>query len=736
MTDWLEALNPRQREAVEHGEGPMLVIAGAGSGKTRVLTYRIAYLIEARGVPAHAILAVTFTNKAAAEMRQRIERLIGVKAEQAWIGTFHATCVRMLRESGRSIGLRPDFTIFDGSDQLALVRRSMKELNIDPKRYEPRSILSAISAAKNEMIAPEAYADRAVDPWERQVARVYRLYQQSLDDANGLDFDDLLLRANQMLEQVPEVLRRYQERFRHILVDEYQDTNHAQYLLVNRLAARHRNLCVVGDADQSIYGWRGADIRNILEFERDYPDAHVVLMEQNYRSTRRILESANHVIANNLGRPEKKLWTDRPDGDPVYVYQAADERQEAAFVADVIELQRLQGRGYGDFTLLYRTHAQSRAFEEEFVRRGIPYRIVAGLRFYDRKEIKDLLAYLRLLANPRDRVSLERIINVPRRGIGEGTLARVEVYARTQVDELGRPMSLLQAMGEAGRIEGLSVQYRRRLAEFHALIEGLRAEVARLSVTDLVSRVLQATGYLEELQAEMGPEAESRIQNVQEFLTVTQQFDDLNGGQPGRLPEFLEQVALVSDADDYESGTGSVTLMTLHAAKGLEFPVVFLVGMEEGVFPHSRAVWEPGEIEEERRLAYVGMTRAQHLLILTCARQRTLYGSTGFNPMSRFIEEIPEHLRKDVSARGARGLVSGADAAGGSASGPNGLAGRATGSSAGLFRPGQRVRHRHFGVGTVVRVEPSGHDEKVTVAFPDQGVRTFVRSLAPLEPAG
>lgn len=734
MTDWLQGLNPRQREAVEHGDGPLLVIAGAGSGKTRVLTYRIAYLIEARGVPAHAILAVTFTNKAAAEMRQRIERLIGAKAEQAWIGTFHATCVRMLRQSGRSIGLRPDFSIFDSSDQQSLVRRTMKELNIDTKRYEPRSILAAISSAKNEMTPPEVYADRAADPWERTVARVYRLYQQGLEEANALDFDDLLIRANRMLEEAPEVLRKYQERFRHILVDEYQDTNHAQYLLVNRLAAAHRNLCVVGDADQSIYGWRGADIRNILDFERDYPDARVVLMEQNYRSTGHILESANHVIANNLDRPKKRLWTDRPKGEPVYVYQAADERQEAAFVANVIELQRRRGRGYGDFTLLYRTHAQSRAFEEEFVRRGLPYRIVAGVRFYDRKEIKDLVAYLRVLANPRDRVSLERIINVPRRGIGETTLAKVEAYARSQVDELGQPLSLYAAMGSAGRVEGLSVQYRRRLAEFHALLEGLREEAARLPVTDLVGRVLQESGYLEALQAEQGPEAESRLQNVQEFLTVTQQFDDQTGGQPGKLAEFLEQVALVSDADAYDEGAGSITLMTLHAAKGLEFPVVFLVGMEEGVFPHSRAVWEPGEIEEERRLAYVGMTRAEEVLILTCARQRTLYGSTNLNAMSRFIEEIPDHLRKDVTPLGARGLLPEAEQQAAAAQIPGQA--REPSGSAGAFRPGQRVRHKHFGVGTVVRVEPSGRDEKVTVAFPEQGIRTFIRSLAPLEPAG
>ncbi|HEY8532070.1 MAG TPA: DNA helicase PcrA [Limnochorda sp.] len=734
MTDWLQDLNPRQREAVEHGDGPLLVIAGAGSGKTRVLTYRIAYLIEVRGVPAHAILAVTFTNKAAAEMRQRIERLIGPKAEQAWIGTFHATCVRMLRQSGGSIGLRPDFTIFDASDQQSLVRRAMKELNIDPKRYEPRSILAAISAAKNEMISPEAYADRASDPWERIVARVYRFYQDALADANALDFDDLLIQANRMLEEAPEVLKKYQQRFRHILVDEYQDTNHAQYLLINRLAAAHRNLCVVGDADQSIYGWRGADIRNILDFERDYPDAHVVLMEQNYRSTGHILESANHVIAHNLDRPKKRLWTDRPKGDPVYVYQAVDERQEAAFVADVIELQHRRGRNYGDFTLLYRTHAQSRTFEEEFIRRGLPYRIVAGVRFYDRKEIKDLVAYLRVLANPRDRVSLERIINVPRRGIGEGTLAKLEAFARTQTDETGQPLSLYAAMGMAGRVEGLSFQYRRRLAEFHALLEGLREEAARLSVTDLVTRVLHESGYLEVLREEQGPEAESRLQNVQEFLTVTQQFDDQTGGQPGKLAEFLEQVALVSDVDAYEEDAGSITLMTLHAAKGLEFPVVFLVGMEEGVFPHSRAVWEPGEIEEERRLAYVGMTRAQEILILTWARQRTLYGSTNLSVMSRFIEEIPEHLRKDVTATGARGLLPDAEQQAATARAP-GEAGGA-GAPGGSFRPGQRVRHKHFGVGTVVRVEPSGRDEKVTVAFPEQGIRTFIRSLAPLEPAG
>ena len=637
---WLNDLNETQRAAVEHVDGPLLIIAGAGSGKTRVLTYRMAYLLE-RGVSPSAILAVTFTNKAAAEMRERISQLIGPRADHVWMGTFHSMCVRILRRYADRLGFPNQFLIFDTADQLAAVRAVLKELDLDPKRNDPRSLLSSISAAKNNLLGPGEYAETASDFWERTVARVYEKYQEKLRENGAFDFDDLLLATVRLFRQEEDVLQYYRDRFQYLMVDEYQDTNKVQYVLVNMLAEKHRNLCVVGDADQSIYRFRGADIRNILDFERDYPDATTIKLEQNYRSTKRIIEAANAVIANNFDRPAKNLWTDNPEGSPLYFYQATDERGESGFVADQIRQGiREEGREYADFTVLYRTHAQSRTFEEEFIRRGIPYRIVSGVRFYERKEIKDLLAYLRVIYNPLDEFSLRRIINVPRRGIGDVTVGKLDEFAAVN------GMSLFEALTDSQALAELSTTASNRVQEFASLIEDLRAVAGDVSLTALADRVLEHSGYMSELRAERTIEAEARIENLREFLSVTRQFEQEQGGGLG---EFLEHVALVSDVDAYDADANSVTMMTLHAAKGLEFPVVFLVGMEDGVFPHSRALAEVSELEEERRLCYVGMTRAMEKLYLTCARQRMLYGQPVAGSVSLFINEIPSELIEDVS---------------------------------------------------------------------------------------
>lgn len=771
---WLTDLNDTQRAAVEHVDGPLLIIAGAGSGKTRVLTYRMAYLLQVRNVSPSSILAVTFTNKAAAEMRERVSALIGPRAEQVWVGTFHAMCVRILRRYAERLGFPKQFLIFDTADQLAAVRACLKELNLDPKRNDPRSLLGAISAAKNNLMDPSEYAEKASDFWERTVARVYERYQEKLRENGAFDFDDLLLATVRLFRQEVDVLQYYRDRFRYLMIDEYQDTNKVQYVLVNMLAEEHRNLCVVGDADQSIYRFRGADIRNILDFERDYPDATIIKLEQNYRSTKRIIEAANAVIANNFDRPAKDLWTNNPEGAPLYFYQAMDERAEAGFIADEIRRGISEdGREYSDFTVLYRTHAQSRTFEEEFIRRGIPYRIVSGVRFYERKEIKDLLAYLRVIFNPLDEFSLRRIINVPRRGIGDVTIGRLDEFAAAN------GMSLYEALTDGEALAGLSTAAANRVHEFAELLEGLRAVAADVSLTALADRVLEHSGYMRELHAERTIEAEARIENLREFLSVTRQFEQEQGGG---LEEFLEHVALVSDVDAYDADANSVTMMTLHAAKGLEFPVVFLVGMEDGVFPHSRALAEASELEEERRLCYVGMTRAMERLYLTCARQRLLYGQPVAGNVSLFVNEIPSELIEDVSENmraragwqvlhggagrdaahtgfgdwplGGRGPVGGPASGGGRgvASGPVSLgssdlkdAGDSRvrdvpgGSDRGgaldpaSLQSGDRVRHAVFGEGTVISCTPASGDTVVTIAFPDQGVKKLLASIAPLE---
>ncbi|MFS8664706.1 MAG: DNA helicase PcrA [Limnochordales bacterium] len=768
LTDWLQDLNETQRAAVRHTDGPLLIIAGAGSGKTRVLTYRIAYLLEVRGVSPRAILAVTFTNKAAREMRERVARLIGPIGEQVWVGTFHATCVQILRRHADRLGFPSHFLIFDTADQLAAIRESLKDLDLDPKRFDPRGLLAAISAAKNELLDPAAYRAQAADFWERTVARVYERYQAKLQENGAFDFDDLIFAVVRLFQEDPAVLEQYQERFRYLMVDEYQDTNHAQYVLVNLLAGGHRNLCVVGDADQSIYRFRGADIRNILDFERDYPDAKVIKLEQNYRSTQRIVAAANAVIANNLDRPEKNLWTRNPPGDPVFFFQAGDEREEAAFVGDEIRRGVLEeGRAYRDFAILYRTHAQSRTFEEEFIRRGLPYRIVSGVRFYERKEIKDLLAYLRVIFNPYDGLSLRRIINVPRRGIGDTTLGRLEAWAAAT----GLP--LYEALGAEEALAQLSPATARKVRAFREQVDGWRAVVGQVSLTNLCQRVLEETGYWAELHAERTVEAEARVENLREFLSVTRQFELEQGHDLGA---FLEHVALVSDVDAYDADADSVTLMTLHAAKGLEFPVVFLVGMEEGVFPHARAAMEPGELEEERRLCYVGMTRAMERLYMTCAQQRMLYGEPMAAAVSRFVGEVPADLLEDLSAElraqaararwqvlpGGRspqaglgprpvGLRAAAGSrgdgrpgarhadppgSGGGAAGRRGAGVAGTGHEQAQWQVGDRVYHAVWGEGTIVSREASAGDLILVVAFPGQGIKKLLAGMAPLERVG
>jgi len=646
----LEQLNPRQREAVTTTEGPLLVMAGAGSGKTRVLAYRIAYLIAKNIAPPWAILAITFTNKAAREMQERVVNLVGPAAADIWVSTFHSMCVRILRKDIERIGYGSSFGILDATDQLSVVRNVMKELNLDTKRFEPKAVLAAISAAKNELVTAEQYADRQGDFFQSIVAKVYLQYQKRLKSNNALDFDDLIMLTVRLFREEPEVLDYYQRKFRYIHVDEYQDTNHAQYALCKLLAARHRNFCVVGDSDQSIYRWRGADITNILNFEKDYPEAKTVLLEQNYRSTSTILDAANAVIANNVGRKAKNLWTERRGGENIVVCEADTEHGEGMFVAGEIRRNVEEGRfRYADHAVLYRTNAQSRVIEEILIKSEIPYRIVGGIRFYDRKEIKDMLAYLRLAANPDDDISMERVINVPRRGIGDTTWDKVATEAAA------RGVSVFRLLCDG--LDELDIQARARkaLGEFRDLIHNLHQMSEYLSVTELTERAAEMSGYREELRRENTLEAQARLENIDELLSVTQEFEKRN--EDKSLLAFLTDLALIADIDTLESGEDAqdaVVLMTLHSAKGLEFPAVFIVGMEEGIFPGSRALMEPEELEEERRLCYVGITRAMRRLYLSYARTRLLYGRTSSNMPSRFLAEIPDGL-KDVRQSGGFG---------------------------------------------------------------------------------
>lgn len=704
--DFLAELNPAQTEAVCQPGGPLLVLAGAGSGKTRVLTCRIAYLL-ARGIEAHQILAITFTNRAAREMKERVARLVPQEVRDLWVMTFHAACLRILRRDIHQLGYDRNFVIYDESDRQTVLKDCLKELELDPKKYPPSLFAAEISWQKNNLVGPTQYAQGACDRYQELVSRVYAAYQARLARNNAVDFDDLLVLTVRLFREAPETLAYYRRRFRHVLVDEYQDTNQAQYVLVNLLAAEHRNLTVVGDPDQSIYGWRGADIQNILNFERDYPDARIVKLEQNYRSTGRILEAANHVIRHNQKRREKRLWTARGEGQKPVLFQAVDEISEARFVADKIRQLRAAGRSYRDFAVFYRTHAQSRALEEVLLRSGVPYTIVGGLRFYERREIKDLLAYLKLIVNPMDGVALTRIINVPRRGIGVASLQKFFAYVADN------SVTLVDALREADRIPGLSTKVRAAMQELGELLVAWRETEG--GVTEQTQRVLADSGYLAALEAERTVEARTRIENLNEFLSVARQFDQEQGGT---LADFLNELALYTDLDRLDTAASQVALMTLHTAKGLEFPVVFITGMEEGVFPHTRAFSDPAQMEEERRLCYVGITRAQEQLFLTCASRRMLYGNVFYGVPSRFLAEIPpDMLVGEVPQAGPTGSQPGEPAP----------------SVATTFRAGDRVRHRKWGEGVVVQATGRGPDAEVKVAFPNQGIKTLLVRYAPLE---
>ncbi len=736
MPNMLDQLNPAQLEAVTHLNGPLLVVAGAGSGKTRVLTARIAHLLQ-QGVPPYAILAITFTNKAAAEMKERVYRMVGPRAKDIWLSTFHAFCAKFLRmEADRLPGLNKSFVIYDAGDSQALVKACLKEFNLDDKHFPPAGVQAAISNAKNAFLDPAAFAQKADNFHEQKIAELYDLYQRKLRVNNAVDFDDLLFLAARLLETDAEVLAKYQDKFRYILIDEYQDTNRVQYLLARRLAAKHRNIFVVGDVDQSIYAWRGADIRNILDFEADYPEARIIKLEQNYRSTQNILDAANNIIENNEDRKPKTLWTDNPAGEALTHYLAMDERDEARFVCDNVIKQNTVFRvPYRSIAVLYRTNAQSRVFEEAFMRAGVPYRIVGGLKFYDRKEVKDILAYLRVIFNPADAVSLLRIINVPRRGIGDTTVGRLSDYAAE------RGLSLFDAVSGADAVPSLTSRARHQLDELATLIFNLTAKAPSLPVAKLIETVMEASGYLAELENEQTPQAEARIENLRELLSVAKEFS--SGEIEDTLENFLSTVALVSDTDALDAGgDDSVTLMTLHSAKGLEFPIVFLAGLEEGIFPHARTLLDDREVEEERRLCYVGITRAQRKLFLTNARMRNIYGNTVMYPPSRFLREIPEALveqhivRQERHSQDRPGQDRYSQALAPAAPSPLRTPVAPTLKAdrpAGNWRAGDKVEHAKWGVGTVVEVRGEGDSQEVKVAFPGMGIRQLMAKFAPLK---
>jgi DNA helicase-2/ATP-dependent DNA helicase PcrA len=738
----LRGLNPVQCEAVLHGEGPQLLFAGAGSGKTRVLTHRVAYLIAVHHVLPRHILAVTFTNKAAQEMKERIEKLVGDNVgKHMWVGTFHATCARLLREFGEKIGLDRDFVVYDDGDQITLIRECLTQLSIDEKRFAPRAILSRISTAKEKLITPEQWQENFAGLFEDVAGRVYPVYQEKLRQNNALDFDDLLTEAVRLLEQRPDVLERLQDRYRYILVDEYQDVNHVQYMFLKLLAAKRRNLCVVGDDDQSVYGWRGADVSLILQFEQDYPDAIVLKLEQNYRSTKTILAAAYGVVRHNRGRKDKKLWTDNQEGIPLTRHDAENEQEEAVWLAQKIrEEVTAQRRKWSDYAILYRTNAQSRVLEDMLRNWYVPYRIVGGVRFYERKEIKDVLSYLRLINNPADSISLRRVLNVPARGIGATSLSAIE----EEMNHSGR--SMWDVVSHIDSVSTLQPRIRVKIAEFASLIAALRAERETITVTEMTQRVLDRSGYRRALEEENTQEAQTRLENVGELLNVTTEFE-AQTDQP-TLSGFLEQVSLVSDIDSLDAGADAVTLMTLHAAKGLEFAVVFLVGMEEGVFPHARSMETDRELEEERRLCYVGITRAKEELYLSCANRRTFFGNIAYNPPSRFLREIPKELFHTVRKKGAPGrTVSSFDPDEESVprgrsidpgrklwvDGPRAPQQEQRAAQAPEYKVGQKVRHGTFGVGVVLKVTGEGDNTTVEAVFPNVGPKKLLLAYAKLE---
>jgi DNA helicase-2/ATP-dependent DNA helicase PcrA len=721
LDELIASLNPAQREAVEHLEGPLLIFAGAGSGKTRVLTTRIANLIAKRKVWPDRLVAVTFTNKAAREMRERVGRLVE-GSDRMWVGTFHATAVRMLRRDAERLGIPRSFTIFDEDDSRAALRRVMDELRLDPKKYPPSMIMALISQAKNELLTPSTYPDRSYN--DEIVRRCYERYEEILRRSGGLDFDDLIVKVVHLLQADEEARGRWQDRFRYVLVDEYQDTNRAQYVLVNLIAAEHRNLAVVGDDDQSIYGFRGADVRNILDFEKDYPEAKVVRLEQNYRSTQQILDAANHVIRRNPERAAKKLWTDRVGGEKVAASQLYNEVEEAEYVADEVErLRRREGRHYGDVAVLYRVNAQSRAFEDVFGRRRIPYRLVGGVRFWERREVKDLMAYLRLVQNPADAVSFARIANVPRRKLGQVSVDAVIAHA----SQAGS--TLLEALAEPGKIEGLPRAATAAVDHFRAQLESLRATLGVLKPSELIDHVIEVTGLAAHFD-DQTPQGDARLMNMRELRGLSEEFDT-HADPAEALELFLTEITLRSDVDAYAEDEEGVTLITLHMVKGLEFPVVFMVGMEDGLLPHRRALDNEKEMPEERRLCYVGITRAQDRLYLTCAFRRHLYGQAQPGFPSRFLQEIPQAL----IAPPAKGAAPVAPPRSGYRERVIERQVQAAPAEPPVQRyaTGQRVAHPKFGEGTILKSTLTRTDEELMVQFDTAGLKIMSGTLAPLE---
>ncbi|MGG4420571.1 DNA helicase PcrA [Bacillus subtilis] len=728
----LSGLNPVQQEAVKTTDGPLLLMAGAGSGKTRVLTHRIAYLMAEKHVAPWNILAITFTNKAAREMKERVESILGPGADDIWISTFHSMCVRILRRDIDRIGINRNFSILDTADQLSVIKGILKERNLDPKKFDPRSILGTISSAKNELTEPEEFSKVAGGYYDQVVSDVYADYQKKLLKNQSLDFDDLIMTTIKLFDRVPEVLEFYQRKFQYIHVDEYQDTNRAQYMLVKQLAERFQNLCVVGDSDQSIYRWRGADITNILSFEKDYPNASVILLEQNYRSTKRILRAANEVIKNNSNRKPKNLWTENDEGIKISYYRGDNEFGEGQFVAGKIHQLHSSGkRKLSDIAILYRTNAQSRVIEETLLKAGLNYNIVGGTKFYDRKEIKDILAYLRLVSNPDDDISFTRIVNVPKRGVGATSLEKIASYAAIN------GLSFFQAIQQVDFI-GVSAKAANALDSFRQMIENLTNMQDYLSITELTEEILDKTEYREMLKAEKSIEAQSRLENIDEFLSVTKNFEQKS--EDKTLVAFLTDLALIADIDQLDQkeeesgGKDAITLMTLHAAKGLEFPVVFLMGLEEGVFPHSRSLMEEAEMEEERRLAYVGITRAEQELYLTNAKMRTLFGRTNMNPESRFIAEIPDDLLENLNEKKERATSARKmQPRRGPVSRPVSYASK-TGGDTLNWAVGDKAGHKKWGTGTVVSVKGEGEGTELDIAFPSPvGVKRLLAAFAPIE---
>ena len=727
MQSLLDGLNREQQQAVQHTEGPLLILAGAGSGKTKVLTVRIAYLL-AQGVNPYEILAITFTNKAAKEMKSRVEGLVGDVANRIWLSTFHSFCAKFLRfELDNFLGYNSNFTIYDTSDSQVVIKAALKALNLDDKYYPVGAMISAISDAKNKLMFASDYRKQARDFYQQKVADVYEYYERELRKNNALDFDDLLLVAVKLLQSNAAVLDKYSKRFKYVMIDEYQDTNHAQYLLAYLLSSHWKNIAVVGDADQSIYAWRGADIQNILDFEKDYPNCTSIKLEQNYRSTKIILDAANAVIDNNEGRPEKNLWTDKVEGAKIQHFTAQSEHEEAAFIGDtIVKKHDIHGVPYGDMAILYRTNAQSRVLEEALIKRALPYTMVGGTKFYDRKEIKDVLAYLRVLYNPFDDLSLLRIINVPKRSIGATTVSKLQDYAR----ENGT--SLFMTLTQLHLVDTIKGKTKEKLEEFGILIFTLVAEMDDKSVLDILEAILDRTGYLAQLEESTDPQDQARAENIGELLSVAKDFQDTN--PTGTAEDFLEQVALVNDVDSFEQEESKVTLMTLHAAKGLEFPIVFLGGLEEGLFPHSRTLMNPEEIEEERRLAYVGITRAEKELYISNATTRTVFGRTSSYLPSRFIDEIPAELVDSLRAK--RRI-------------PDDIKPTVPRHMSVASRPvtkpiirneviadwkvGDTAIHSKWGNGKVVNVSGEGAGMKLTIEFPTQGVRVVMAKFAPVK---